>query len=314
MIEKSSLVNFGCYVNPLCPINWRHPLVKGGAYGLWLPTSNSGWSGGSTLRDLNRGDGRAPRDATFTGGVSWKTDFQGNRCLQFNGTNAYAQSTCPNLANGYTVMFWFRPERSVNFELLLDSNAGASQNSDLRIYTNASGEIHADTNGTDLLVAGVALNAWNFAALTRKGSSNTLYFKTSTSTSSTAIGSTTTNLRFGASSDSTNFFQGRLAGVALLPYVLTAGEIRQYCQISRQNFQGILNRITIGATNLILSGVATPGVLSTSNFSRALGRSIYEYKIDDSYWLFPQPSGTISAGWEPVYPVKMDDRIIPVPI
>lgn len=102
-------------VDTRCPINWDHPLNVG-LVGCWSGLLNSGWSGGTVLRDLVRGR-KNPNDGTLTGFTlpfvvtsGWVGGLNYSRALIFDGVNDYVGfgSALPISSGGLSISMLYR--------------------------------------------------------------------------------------------------------------------------------------------------------------------------------------------------------------
>lgn len=106
----SLLTHDGALIDPACPVDWSHPLNQDLILDLTV-IPNSGWRGGKLLRDLVRGAGHFPHDATFVASPAWVGGNRPGGCgaMKFLSASSQALQT-PALNLGgitkLTVAWW----------------------------------------------------------------------------------------------------------------------------------------------------------------------------------------------------------------
>lgn len=225
-----------------CPIDWSHPLNRG-LVGEWAVTPLAGWSRGRTLRDLVRG-GRTPHDGTLTGmafpattASGWagaKGRPGGFGSIAFDGTNDYVNLlSLPAISNAsFSVAAWVYPTNLAGRFEVFCSSTGLGQTG-LEIGNSNGTTATATFDNADFWTQtsnnAVTANAWNFiiwAADGLTGGNRKIYVNgrdvTSGGSGALATGGTFTAAFIGKRSTNSQFFPGRLDGIQLYNYGLTA--------------------------------------------------------------------------------------------
>ena len=195
--------------------------------------------GGLTANDLevaaSRGSAGQGWYGILTGGVSWAGGQFGS-CLQFNGTTGYINlnasgNSILDVAGPYTWSIWWNAATgsSGTRTLVSKHTSGANANYLVWLATNGSMAYFCSTTGQIVGVATPALSVWHHTALVWDGSRLTGYLDGIIDAQSSAVGGTpvTTiqDVRIGASSGGSNWFNGLIDSAVLWNRALSSAEV-----------------------------------------------------------------------------------------
>jgi hypothetical protein len=147
----------------------------------------------------------------------------------FDGTDDYARATLGSqvFSGDYSISFWINPDSTPSASSLLQLGTSATYADGFRVYRYSGGQAFWRGEGGSSYVLAIstptAINTWHHLAITRSGSSVTMYHNGSsiqTGTDSHAYTSTTFNVSF-----TTYPFDGFQDEVALWDSALSASDI-----------------------------------------------------------------------------------------
>lgn len=234
-------------LDPACPIEWSHPLNRG-LVADWTIPPNSGWRGGSVLRDLVRG-GKKPNDGTLTNGPTWAAGPNGFGAIVFDGANDYVTAPGPAFGSGdFAVTAWLNPTDFGNNRAVYDTLAvggSGTRSNDVVLYVEqSSGAPKGFTSGGFLASGTVALTAaqWNHVVWSRSGTTLSYYVNgRSAGTATLGTNITGANANLGVFSDAPtgtgtpfNNWIGRIGGVWVHNRSLSAVEVSGFYSQSRR--------------------------------------------------------------------------------
>ena len=170
-------------INPSCPINWDHELMRG-LVGRWKVLPGAGNRGG-VLRDLVRG-GKKPKNGTLTNGPTWSGGYgrpgeYGS--LTFNGSNQFVTRSSEGLPTSapFTVACWFR-KRTLGTTCVLGCISKITATSDhFDWLVNAANALYIEIKGPGAATGTATSNTitagkWHFGAFIYSSSTSRTVF------------------------------------------------------------------------------------------------------------------------------------------
>ena len=249
------------------PINWAHPLNHD-LRSKWLvsPAGHPSYRGGGTLRDLCRRN-----NGTLTGGVAWNGSYArkgGWGCLEFDGTDDYIPIThTASLVTsaGLTVSVWVQIDVNTQYDMIVSKTNGTNWTQGWGIYLQGAGSgtlsWFAGSYGTNLVTtanSSIVAGTWYHLVGTWDGSTSTSFYLNGTLVGSATAGTvdTTNGLEIGRGNSNSFNLDGRLDDVAILGRPWSAAQVKQYYDLSRQGYYGILNRTKRSLLNSVAAAAA----------------------------------------------------------
>lgn len=204
-------------------------------------------SGNGKSGTINPGDTSGDNDTVGTCGSGASTEMWNdgttgklNASLGFDGTNDYVEVTSPSLPTAdYTYSAWFKNQSTGSFKVLLIAPASDGSN-EFYIAKTGSEFLEISSNAsTTTGTRAISTNTWYHVAVTRAGSSITMYLdgrEYLTDTDATAYSFSTCSLVIGADVDApscvittniNDFWSGQIDDVRVYNYALSASQIKK---------------------------------------------------------------------------------------
>ncbi|MBI5044846.1 MAG: DUF2341 domain-containing protein [Candidatus Levybacteria bacterium] len=217
-----------------------------------------------------------PLPAELYNGPSWQQENMCifRKCLQFDGTNDFAQVSTPQLSTGnFTYSAWVNLQTN-NDEMIFMSQGDTSN--EFFLYVN-TGKLQASINGTTETAStnSVPTNTWTHIAVTRSGSAVRYYINgvldPTSITDGAALNFSGCQLLIGTDADSGctgglgNYTNGRIDEIKIYPYALSLAQIK-----SDVNARGSVKGVAVST-----------GGSDTSALSNGLAAY---WKMDESSW------------------------------
>ena len=201
-------------------------ITKSGLVGNWDAGDPQSYNGGTTWKDIAN-----TNDATLTNDIVFNSSDGGS--LVFDGTDSKATTTFTDQLGDFTVCAWFSQDALTLHARLVDKNY---QTGFWLGYSGSNNEwgggIRETSSPYGIYVQ--LTEDWNFIAMTRSGSTQTVYGNGTSTTATQSCSSTaldTEPLRIGISADQhtgsggAHYFEGKIALVRLYNRGLSAAEI-----------------------------------------------------------------------------------------
>ncbi len=216
-------------------MNGGHPLggsPVGSQVGYWK--FDEGY--GTTAH--NRGNGGSVLDGTLTNMASpatatsgWTNSGKFAKALNFDGSDDFIQiNSAPNLTDSVTMSAWIKPTTAFSgFETIFDSQSSAdTYNNQYNMFLDSNGKVNTYYTGLCTSNTALSLNNWTYVAITGTTTQLNIYINgmLDQTCNQAKPSTTTTILRFGARSATTNRFTGSLDEVKVYSSALTAQEVQ----------------------------------------------------------------------------------------
>ena len=186
--------------------------------------------GGSTISlGLGLGGGKAATSSGTAGGGG--TPFANQYSVSFDNSDDYASVTLGSQVfdGDYSISFWFNASTSQNYSTIFQSGPGTAYTSGFRLYRLANGSLqfYKGIGGYVKILDGgsTATNTWYHVAITRSGTTCTLYINGNSIDTGTDSQAYTATLFLINTGDGSYYFGGLTDEVALWDSALSASDI-----------------------------------------------------------------------------------------
>ena len=239
-------------VNAAQPVNWGHPLNSGLLH-WWGAVPNSGWQGGSLLRDAVRGT-KSPLDGTLVNSPKWSFSQSGNtvRSLNFVGGSAqYVDCGVAIPAGSTNMTFCGWVYRASASDICVFGNYHSNTRFNILLYSDGNIYFQAGNSGTAYGFIAFSATGWHHYALVYDGSLAAWarvipYIDGVTSSWAGTAGTpdasiSSDNFRIGSEENSTRYSTGNHANTQIFSRTLTAASIRRIYREGRLGNPNTLN-------------------------------------------------------------------------
>jgi len=238
-------------VNWQYPVNWSHPINKG-LLAWWLVTPQ--WKGGTVFHDLvnGRNNGTLTNMDPSTDWIT-QTDRPGGwGALDFDGTDDFVLVPDNDILEGMarvTVSCWIQAASGAQANtfaapLWKNTSYGFFQSNAVnqmvfRITTSIDNDVNASSSNT-----GFFDGNWHHLIGTYDGTTSRIYEDGVELGNSAATGTILTDvndLLIGKGAEGTDHIDGRIDGVRVHDRALTAKEVAEYHELSKNYYLGLFN-------------------------------------------------------------------------